>query len=224
MISIARVEMGIEEIDAAVSVLKSGRLVYGKKTAQFEKDFAKKTGAGYALSVSSGTAALHTAFLATINEGDEVLVPSFSHISTASMVCFAGGKPVFCDVDPKTFTIDLEEVRKRITKKTRAIVPVHLFGNAGEIDEILEIAKEFELFVVWDAAQALGTRYKRRDIGSYDDTVCFSFYATKNITTGEGGMITTGDKSLYERMKLIRSHGQTEKYCHIRKIKSICPV
>lgn len=215
MIPIAKVEFGEEEITAALEVLKSGRLVYGEKIPEFEEVFAKKVGAKYALAVSSGTTALHTAYLALIKQGDEVLVPSFSHISTASMISFAGGKPVFCDIDPKTFNIDPDEIRRKTANKTSAVAPVHLFGNACEIDEILKIVKEFNLKVIWDAAQAHGTKYKGKDVGSFENVVCYSFYPTKNMTTGEGGMITTNDTELYERMKLLRSHGQEKKYHHI---------
>lgn len=213
-IPIAKVKIGNEEINAVVEVLRSGKLIQGEKVKKFEELFAQKVGAKYAVAVSSGTTALHIAYLALINPGDEILVPSFSHISTASMVCFAGGKPVFCDIDPKTFTIDLEEIKRKITPKTKAIAPVHLFGNACEIDEILKIAKEYNLKVIWDAAQAHGTKYKGKDIGSFDDVVCYSFYPTKNMITGEGGMLTTNDPELDRKFRLIRSQGQEKKYYH----------
>lgn len=213
-IPIARVELDEDEIAAAVDVLRSGRLVQGQNVRQFEELFARKVGAKYAVAVNSGTAALHIAYLALLKPGDEVLVPSFTHISTASMVCFAGGRPVFCDVDPRTFTIDLNEVERKITPKTKAIAPVHLFGNACEVDEILKIARQHGLKVIWDAAQAHGTRYKGRDVGGFDDVVTYSFYPTKNMTTGEGGMITTNDSDLCEKFRLLRSHGQEKKYYH----------
>lgn len=213
-IPIAKVALGDEEINAAVEVLRSGNLRQGKKTAEFERAFAEKVGARYAIAVSSGTAALHIAYLATLQPGDEVLVPSFTHISTASMVHFAGCKPIFCDIDPRTFTLDVEDARKRLTEKTRAIAPVHLFGNACDIDEIIDFAKEHDLKIIWDAAQAHGTKYRGQDVGSFGDLVCYSFYPTKNMITGEGGMITTNDPALAERSRLLRNHWQTEKYYH----------
>jgi len=211
---ITKIILGDEEIQAALEVLKSGNLRQGKKTEEFEKAFAQKTGAEFAVAVSSGTAALHIAYLSLINPGDEVLVPAFSHISTASMVCFANGKPVFCDVNPKTFTIDLDEIKRKITKKTKAIVPVHIFGNACEIDEIFKISGKHNLKVIWDAAQAHMTEYKGKDVGNFDDVVCYSFYPTKNMITGEGGMLTTNNTKLYEKFRLLRSHGQVKKYYH----------
>jgi len=214
IVPIAKVELGEEEINAVVEVLKSGRLIQGEKVEEFEKLFAQKVGAKYAVAVSSGTAALHIAYLALIKPGDEVLVPAFTHISTASMICFARGKPIFCDIDSKTFTIDLDEVKRKITIRTKAIAPVHLFGNACEIDEILKMAREYGLKIIWDAAQAHGTKYKGKDIGCFDDVVCYSFYPTKNMITGEGGMLTTNNPELYEKFKLLRSHGQESKYYH----------
>ncbi len=213
-ISIANVELSDDEIQAVVEVLKSGRLRQGEKTREFEEKFAEKVGSKYAIAVSSGTAALHIAYLLLLEEGDEVLVPSFSHISTASMICFAKCKPIFCDLDSRTFTLDLESARKRLTDRTRAAVPVHLFGNACDMDGVISFARGHDLKIIWDAAQAHGTKYKGRDVGGFDDLVCYSFYPTKNMTTGEGGMITTNDSDLYERCKLLRSHGQTKKYYH----------
>jgi len=213
-IAMASVELKDEEINAAVEVLKSGRLVHGPKAVEFEELFAQHVGARHAITVSSGTAALHLAYLALLEPGDEVLVPAFTHISTASMAVFSNSTPVFCDIDPDTFTIDIKEIKKKITPKTKAIAPVHLFGNSCEIDDILNIAKEYNLYVIWDAAQAHGTRYRGKDIGSFDDIVCYSFYPTKNMLTGEGGMITTNNTELYERLKLMKSHGQSKKYYH----------
>lgn len=213
-IPIADVELAQDEIDAAVEVLKSGYLRQGPKTKKFEENFANKVGADHAIAVSSGSAALHLAYLSLLEEGDEVLVPSFSHISTASMVSFSNGKPIFCDLDSRTFTLDLDSAKEGITKKTEAIAPVHLFGNACDIDMIKEFARENNLKIIWDAAQAHGTEYKGRDVGNYDDLVCYSFYPTKNMTTGEGGMITTNNPQLDEKIRLLREHGQTDKYYH----------
>ncbi len=213
-IPIAKVKVSQEEVDAVVEVLRSGYLVQGEKTQKFEEEFANKVGARFAVAVSSGTAALHIAYLSLLEKGDDVLVPAFSHISTASMVCFAEAKPIFCDIDKNTFTLDLNDARRKLTKNTKAIVGVHLFGNACCINEIIEFARENNLKVIWDAAQAHGTKYNGKDVGSFDDIVCYSFYPTKNMFTGEGGMIVTNDENIYEKCKLLRSHGQTKKYYH----------
>jgi perosamine synthetase len=213
-IPVNKVILSEGEINAAVEVLKSGHLRQGKKTQEFEEAFARKVGAKYAIAVSSGTAALHIGYLSLLNPQDEVIVPSFTFIATASMIVYAKGKPIFCDVHSRTFTLDIEDARKRLTKKTKLIAPVHLFGNACDIEKINNFAQENNLRILWDAAQAHGTKYKERDIGSFDDLVCYSFYPTKNMTTGEGGMITTNNRELYEKCKLLRSHWQTEKYYH----------
>ncbi len=180
-IPIARVELSDAEIEAAAAVLRSGRLVQGPQTEAFERRFAEVVGAKHAIATSSGTAALHVAYMALLEPGSDVLVPTFSHISTASMVHFAGCRPVLCDIDPRTFTLDLDDAERRLTPNTRAIVGVHLFGNACAIDEVLKFARAHGLRVVWDAAQAHGTRYRGRDVGSFPDLVCYSFYPTKRI-------------------------------------------
>ncbi|MFC1846259.1 DegT/DnrJ/EryC1/StrS family aminotransferase [Chloroflexota bacterium] len=213
-IPIAKVELTDAEIQSVVKVLKSGVLSQGPLTKEFEKAFANKMGAKHAIAVSSGTAALHIAYLSVLEEGDEVLVPSFSHISTASMVCFSRCKPVFCDISPDTYSINIDDAKKRITNKTKAIAPVHIFGNACDIDGIMDFAKDHSLLSIWDASQAHGTMYKGKDIGSFDDIVCYSFYATKNIFTGEGGMITTNNEEVANKCRLLRSHWQTSKYLH----------
>jgi perosamine synthetase len=213
-VPISQVALGEDEIAAVVAVLRSGKLREGPVCREFEERFAAHIGARYAVSVSSGTAALHIAYAALLEPGDEVLVPSFTFIATASMVMMVGAHPVFCDVDPYTFTLDVEDARRRITPCTRAIVPVHLFGNPCDIDAIQALADEHGLKIIWDAAQAHGARYNGRDIGSFDDVVCYSFYPSKNMTTAEGGMITTNDEALYEKCRLLRSHGQAGKYYH----------
>ena len=214
MIPVASVKLTDAEIAAMEAVLRSGHLISGEAVRTLEERFARQVGAAYGVAVSSGTAALHVAYLALLEPGDEVLVPVFTHISTASMVHFAGGKAVLCDVDRKTFTISLEDAARKVTGRTRAIAPVHLFGNACDLEGIQRFAAEHNLKIVWDAAQAHGTRYDGRDIGSFADCVTYSFYPTKNMTTGEGGMLVTNDEKLYERGKLLRGHGQTRKYYH----------
>ncbi len=214
-IPIAHVSLTDEEIEAAVAVLRSGRLRAGAVCEAFEEAFAAQVGARYALSVSSGTAALHLAYAALLQPGDEVLVPAFTFIATASMVSMVGARPVFCDVDPETFTLDVADARRRVTPRTRAVVAVHLFGNPADVAGIRALADEFGLKVIWDAAQAHGARYAGQDVGALDDVVCYSFYPSKNMTTGEGGMITTNDPVLYERMRLLRSHGERRRYEHV---------
>jgi perosamine synthetase len=213
-IPIADVQLTDDEIAAAVEVLESGYLVFGENGREFEARFADHVGTEHAVAVSSGTAALHIVYHAMLDEGDEVLVPSFSHISTASMLPMAGCTPVFCDIDPRTYTIDVEDARERITSDTEAIVPVHLFGNACDVPGIVELADKHDLHVIWDAAQAHGTEYDGVDVGSIDDVAAYSFYPTKNMFAGEGGMITTDDADLAEQCRLLRAHWQTEKYYH----------
>lgn len=213
-VPIASVKLTDSDIAAMVEVLRSGHLVAGAAVQAFEERFASHVGAAYGLAVSSGTAALHIAYLATLKPGSEVLVPGFTHVSTASMVHFARGRAVLCDVDRRTFTLDLEDAARKITGKTVAIAPVHLFGNACDVDGIKAFAGRNNLKVIWDAAQAHGTRYRGRDVGGLADCVTYSFYPTKNMTTGEGGMIVSNDGDLYERCRLLRGHGQTKKYYH----------
>jgi len=214
LIRIAGVQLTEQEIAAVVEVLRSGHLVAGEAVQAFEEHFAKEVGACYAVAVSSGTAALHIAYLAVLQPGDEVLVPGFTHISTASMVHFANGRPVLCDVDRRSFTLDVEDAAQKISARTAAVAPVHLFGNSCDIDGVNRLAQGHNLKIIWDAAQAHATRYRGRDVGSFSDLVTYSFYPTKNMTTGEGGMIVTNDPELYEGCKLLRGHGQTRKYCH----------
>lgn len=213
-VPIAQVQFTEEEIEAAVAVLRSGKLVQGEKVRAFEEAFADQVDARYAVAMSSGSAALHAAYLAVLEPGSEVLVTTFTHISTASMVTFAGCQPIFCDIHPRTFNLDLADVKQRLTARTRAMVPVHLFGNACLVDEILVFAQKHGLRVIWDACQAHSTTYKGKDVGGFNDLVCYSFYPTKNLFVGEGGMVTTNDSAFYEKLRLLRSHGQEKKYYH----------
>jgi len=213
-ISIARVALEEDEIEAALAVLRSGALRQGRACDEFERAFAEQVGARHAISVSSGTAALHLAWLSILQPGDHVLVPAFTFIATASTVVFAGGVPVFCDVDPLTGLIDVQDARRRLNPRVRAITPVHLYGNVCDVAAVRALADQHGLRVVWDAAQAHAARAHDRDVGSLDDLVCYSFYPTKNMTTGEGGMITTNDTELARQLRLLRSHGQARKYHH----------
>ncbi|MEE8256706.1 MAG: DegT/DnrJ/EryC1/StrS family aminotransferase, partial [Acidobacteriota bacterium] len=202
------------DVEEVTRVLRSGRLREGPLCRKFEEEFASKVGSKFAVSLSSGTAALQVAYLILLKPGDEVLVPSFTFIATASMVALSGATPVFCDVDAKTFTLDLGDARKRITSRTRAIAPVHLFGNCCDIPGVRAMAGRNNLRIVWDAAQAHGARSGGADVGSFGDLVCYSFYASKNMTTGEGGMITTSDPEIFEKCARMRDHGQTGANLH----------
>lgn len=173
-------------------------------------------GARFAVAVSSGTAALFLAYRALLKPGDEVIVPDFTFAATAAMVRAAGAEPVFADVDPSTFTLDPADVERRITRRTRALAPVHLFGHPADVEALLRVARRHRLRVIWDAAQAHGARFQGRDVGSFPDVVCYSFYPSKNMTTGEGGMITTSDSRLAAEFRLLRSHGESRRYRHVR--------
>jgi perosamine synthetase len=213
-IQMAEINLTEEEIAAAERILRSGQLRQGKECYAFEQEFAQKVGAEYAVCSANGTAALHLAFMAFLQPGEEVIVPSFTFIATASMVTMAGGKPIFCDIDIETFLIDLEDAEKKISARTRAIAPVHLFGNVCNIERVQAFAKKHDLVVVWDAAQAHGATFKGQDVGGFADFVCYSFYPSKNMFVGEGGM-TCSDSEQYEyQMRFLRTHGQTGKYVH----------
>lgn len=199
-----------EDINAIVEVLTSDFLTTGPKIQEFEEEFAEYVGAKYAVAVSNGTAALHIACLAAgIGEGDEVITSPITFAASANCVLYCGGKPVFADIDSKTYNLSVEDIRKKITDKTKAIIPVHYTGQACDMDAIMKIAREHNLIVIEDAAHALGTEYNGRKIGSIGDMTTFSFHPVKHITTGEGGMVTTDSKELYEKLKLFRTHGIT---------------
>jgi perosamine synthetase len=215
MISIAKPIMEDSEINAVLEVLRSGQLACGPKVREFEEKFAEWCHTKYAVSVTSGTTSLHTALLASgIEPGDEVITTPFSFIASANCILHAGARPVFADIEPDYYTIDPKEVEKRITGKTRAIIPVHLYGQMCEMEAINRIAQEHNLIIIQDACQAHGASYKSLPIGAYG-TGCYSFYATKNMTTIEGGMVTTNDPKVAERARLIRDHGNTGRYNHI---------
>jgi dTDP-4-amino-4,6-dideoxygalactose transaminase len=209
--------MGKEEINAVTRVLKTGiltgRLGSGPKAKQFEDNFAKFAGGKHSIAVNSGTAALHMALWAkNIKRGDEVILPSFTFIATAEAVALVGAKPVFVDIKPDTYNIDPEKIEPAVTGKTRAIMPVDLYGLSAEMDKIREIADRHSLLVVEDAAQAHGASYRGKPPGHFADVACWSLYASKNMTTGEGGMITTNDDEYAEKLRLLRSHGEKEEY------------
>lgn len=213
-ISISTPVLAREEMEAAECVLQSGRLAQGPKVEEFEALFASYIGTKYAMATSSGTAALHIALLASgIGNGDEVITTPFSFIATANAILFCGARPIFVDIDKDTFCIDPGLIRAKITSKTKAVLPVHLYGQPCNMKEIAKICREHNLILMEDACQAHGAEYHGKKLGSFD-IGCFSFYPTKNMTTGEGGMILTDDSNIAERARMIRSHGQKEKYIH----------
>jgi len=214
-IPISKPIIGDEEVREVVRVLRSGLFREGELTRRFEEEFREKCGSKYALAVNSGTAALHLAFMTMIKPGDEVIVPSFTFAASVNTIVLAGGRPVFADIEERTFTLDPDDVLEKITSRTVAIEPVHLYGQPADIKALSEIAEDHGLKLVWDAAQAHGAKYQGQDVGSFDDVVCFSFYATKNMTTGEGGMITTNDEGLARRLRLMKSHGEARRYWHV---------
>ena len=215
-INIADPCLGEEEAKAVYDVVKSGWLYEGKKTKEFEETFASYCGARNAVAFFNGTVALHAVLKALeIGPGDEVIVPSQTFISTATSVLHAGASAVFCDIDARTFNMDPEDLEKRITSKTKAIIPVHYAGQSADMDGINRIAAKHDLFVVEDAAEAHGAVYKNKKVGGFGDAAMFSFTPTKNITTGEGGLITTDDDALAKKLRLIKNHGQEGQYNHV---------
>lgn len=213
-INIAQPQIGPQEIRAVTAVLKSGMLAQGPKVAEFEEKFARFIGSKFAIATSSGTTALHVALLAHgIGPGDEVITSPFTFIATANSILYTGAKPVFVDIDEDTYNIDPEKIEKVISKKTKAILPVHLYGQAADMTQILAIARKHKLAIIEDACQAHGAEWRDKKVGSFG-TGTFSLYPTKNMTTGEGGMITTNSQEIYERANLIRAHGSKVKYYH----------
>ena len=199
-----------DDIQAVVDVLKSGFLTTGPQIAEFEQTVADYVGAKYAVAISNGTSALHAAcFAAGIRPGDEVITTPLTFAASANCVLYCGGTPVFADVDPKTYNIDPEDIRRKITDRTKAIIAVHLAGQPCDMDAIHSIAREHGLIVIEDGAHALGSVYKGKKVGSLSDMTTFSFHPVKPITTGEGGMIATDNEDFYKKMVLFRSHGIT---------------
>lgn len=207
-----------DDIQAVINVLKSDYLTTGPKIEEFESIVAEYTGAKYAIAVTNGTAALHAAcFAAGIKYGDEVITSPITFAASANCILYCGGKPIFADINPKTYNIDPSDIRKKITSKTKAIIPVHFAGQPCDLDEIHKIAREYGLIVIEDGAHALGAEYKGKKIGSLSDMTTFSFHPVKPITTGEGGMVMTDNKELYQRLRLFRSHGITKDMSLLKK-------
>lgn len=207
-IPIARTHLLDAEIESVLEPLRSGWLVQGPKVREFEERWSTFTGAKNSIAVTSCTSALHLSLAALgFGPGDEAIVPAFTWISTANVVEHLGGKVVFCDIDLRTFNIDPAQIESKITKKTRAILPVHLFGLAADMDAVLAIARKHNLWVVEDAACGFGAKYQGKHVGTLGNTGCFSFHPRKAITTGEGGMVTTQDGAMAEKMRRMRDHG-----------------
>ncbi len=205
-----------EDLESALRVLRSGFLVQGQQVKSFEEAVAEYLGVPHAVAVSSGTAALHISLLALgVKPGDEVILPDFTFPATANVVSLTGAKPVFVDIDLASYNIDPSKIAAALTPKTRAILPVHLFGQSADMEPILALAKKHRLTVIEDAACALGAVYGRRKCGTMGELGCFSFHPRKIITTGEGGMVVTEDAELAQRLRQLRSHGMAIKQNHL---------
>jgi len=220
VIPIAMPWVGKDELQAIKRVLLSRWLGQGPKVEKFERGFANYIGTRFAVALSSGTAALHVALLAhDIGPGDEVIVPTFTYVATANAVLYTGAKPIFVDIDPNTYNIDPVGVKKALTRRTKAVMPVYYAGQTAEMDQITEIATECGLILIEDAAEAHGAIYKGRKAGSIGDAGCFSFAWNKNLTTGEGGMVTTNDEGVARTIESLRNHGKAgvgERGLHTR--------
>lgn len=201
-----------DDIEAVIDVLKGSYLTTGPKVKLFEEQVANYVGCKYAVALSNGTAALHAAcYAAGIKSGDEVITTPITFVSSANCILYCGAKPVFADINPHTYNIDPKEIEKKITSKTKAIIPVDFTGQAVDLDKIKEIANKYNLIIIEDAAHAIGTKYKGEKIGSISHMTEFSFHPVKTITTGEGGIITTNSKELYDKLILFRTHGVTRE-------------
>ena len=207
-VPIARTNLTEAEIQSVLDPLRTGWLVQGPKVKEFEDKWSQFTGSKNSIAVTSCTSALHLSLAALgFGPGDEAIVPAFTWVATANVVEHLGGRVVFCDIDLETFNLDVSKLEQKITSKTKAILPVHLFGLAANIEPIINLAKKHRLWVIEDAACGFGSRYHGQHVGTFGDAGCFSFHPRKAITTGEGGMITTNDDALAERLRRLRDHG-----------------
>jgi perosamine synthetase len=220
-IKIAQPQLSEEEIFEVSRVIRSGMIASGPETKLFEEEFAEFVDVRFACAVNNGTAALNLALLAVgIGPGDEVITTPMTFIATANAIMSCGAKPVFADIDEKTYNLCPKAVEKAITEKTVAILPVHLYGLPADMIALRKVADEHDLYLIGDAAQAHGSSIGHQKVGSLADIECFSFYPTKNMTTGEGGMVTTNNKELFHMLDSIRNHGRPDstlgQYEHIR--------
>lgn len=215
-VSVAEPILGEEEYETVEEVLDSGRFLQGPKVAKFEQKWANEVGVDHAIAVSNCTVAIQLSLKALgLEPGDEVIVPSLTFGSTATAVVHQACVPVFADVDADLYTLDHTDIERCISDRTEAILPVHLYGHPAEMDEICEIADNHDIAVIEDAAQAHGATYKSQSVGSIGDIGCFSFYATKNITTGEGGVITTDNDAIAKVLRMLRNHGMANRDKHV---------
>jgi dTDP-4-amino-4,6-dideoxygalactose transaminase len=206
-----------EEIKtAALDVLESGRYVKGENVRCFEEDFAKFCNAEHAVAVSSGTAALLLSLKAlNIGSGDEVIVPAHTFIASASPVKFLGAEIVYADIDPLTYTVDCEDVERKMSSRTKAVIPVHLYGHPSDLGPLMALAQDADIHLIEDACQAHGAEYRNQKVGPLGTLGCFSFFPSKNMTVlGDGGMVVTNDDALAQRIRMLRDHGRTKKYLH----------
>jgi perosamine synthetase len=218
MIPIYKPEIGKEEEEEVLKVIRAGWISSASPAVkEFEDKFSRYIGRKYGLATSNGTTALHLAVSALgVKEGDEVIVPDLTFISPINVVLYNKAKPVIVDIEEENWGLDPEKVRKAVTSKTKAIIVVHLYGNPAKVAELKEIAEEKGIYLVEDCAEAHGSEYEGKKVGNFGDIACFSFYANKVITTGEGGMCLTDDEELYEKMQILRDHGMTKekRYWH----------
>ena len=214
MIPISKPIIGEAETKAVLEVLESGMLVQGTRAAALEEKFKFLCQTRHAIATSSGTTALHIALMAHgIGKDDEVITTPFTFMASVNSILYVGARPVFVDIDAETFNIDTKLIKKAITHKTKAILPVHLYGNPCNMDDLQELAKKHHLVIIEDACQAVGAKFNEQPIGSFG-TGCFSLYATKNIMSGEGGMITSNDEEVAHLCKMLRNHGMERRYYH----------
>jgi perosamine synthetase len=210
MIPIAKPYLTKKEAKAAYDTILTGWITQGPRVAEFEQKFAAYTKAKYAVAVSNCTTALHLAMIVSgVGQGDEVICPSMSYIATANAIKYVGATPVFAEINPSNYNLDIFDVEKKISAKTKAILLVHQIGMPADIDAFKELASKNKIKLIEDAACAAGSSYKGSKVGSHSDLVCFSFHPRKVISTGDGGMITTNNEAYYERLKLLRQHGMS---------------
>jgi dTDP-4-amino-4,6-dideoxygalactose transaminase len=202
-------------LDTAIArAVESGRYILGESVSSLEKEIAHYCGVKFAAGVASGTDALHLALKACgVKPGDEVITSPFTFVATAEAIAYCGASPVFVDIEPKTFNLDPLKIEKKVTRKTKAVLPVHLYGQSCEMDKIMQIARKHNIAVVEDCAQAIGAEYHGKKVGSYGDTGCFSFFPTKNLGCfGDGGIITTKDERIFDELLALRNHGSRKTY------------
>jgi len=210
LLPLVRTFIGEEEVQEVIDTLRSGLIATGPKTEQFEREFASYIGRKHAIGTDSCTNALHLGLLALgIRKGDEVITTPMTFVATANAIIYSGASPVFVDIEPDTLNIDPEGIKEAITERTKAVIPVHLYGHPCEMDKILEIAKYHGLKIISDCAHAIEAEYKGKKVGSLGDIACYSYYATKNLATGNGGMLATDDDNIAKMVRILRDHGMS---------------